>query len=262
MKRVVLIAGVSSQQKEACEAKDLYTGKEFKTSWELTEYDAADAVYILSSQHILVEPNKVLSPYNGESWYDVPVAVRKEWAKKVLKALEDEGFDLSKDTFKIYARERYYQYLIGDGGIQNYDLVYKRMMEPSANDLIPSLEYLLKVYKRKHYGVVEVSDDIPSFYDVSKIKYLGDIIKILNEDSVLKIAVIDNYFNPEKTEEQMIDHLSDMEVDFRDTIRLGGIDSSRVTYPHLGNTYMTEENKKRFPFIYGNDCGFTKYHIH
>lgn len=123
-KRIVLISCVKQKQKKACKAKDLYTSPLFTKSWAYAESLAPDEIYILSAKHHLVEPDKVLEPYN-KTLLNSTAKERKQWAEQVLQELSQKEMDLDKDEFIILAGKKYYQYLIGKGGIVHYTLPFK-----------------------------------------------------------------------------------------------------------------------------------------
>lgn len=122
MAKIILISCVASKQKTHCKAKDMYISPLFKKSWKYANQLNSDKIFIISAKHHLLDPEEKIAPYN-ETLYDFTSIQRKEWAKTVLKALESkvEG-SLNEHEFIILAGKKYYEYLIGRNGIQNFSL--------------------------------------------------------------------------------------------------------------------------------------------
>ena len=122
MAKIILISCVASKQKTHCKAKDMYISPLFKKSWKYANQLQPDKIFIISAKHHLLDPEEKIAPYN-ETLYDFTSTQRKEWAKTVLKALESkvEG-SLNEHEFIILAGKKYYEYLIGRNGIQNFSL--------------------------------------------------------------------------------------------------------------------------------------------
>ena len=77
--------------------------------------------FILSAKHHLLDPELRIDPYNV-TLYKFTVAERKAWAQRVLSDLEAAGLDLEHDEFVLLAGKKYYEYLLGEGGIRNFTL--------------------------------------------------------------------------------------------------------------------------------------------
>ena len=120
-KKIVLISCVSKKEVEACKAKDIYVSPLFKMSWEYAKQFSPDKVFILSAQHHLLDPEQRIDPYNV-TLYTFAAAERKAWAQRVLSGLEAAGLDLEHDEFVLLAGKKYYEYLLGEGGIRNFTL--------------------------------------------------------------------------------------------------------------------------------------------
>lgn len=120
-KQIVLISCVSQKQDTKCMAKDLYVSTLFKKSWAYANKLKPDSIYILSAKHHLLEPETSIEPYNL-TLNNFCAAERKAWAQEVLKEMKEKGLDLENDHFIILAGKNYYQYLIGEDGIQKYTL--------------------------------------------------------------------------------------------------------------------------------------------
>lgn len=128
-KRIALISCVSKKQDlvdgEKVPAKDLYISPLFKKAWAYAEkIIQPDAIFILSAEHHILPPETEVGPYN-KTLNTMKAAERKEWAKVVKSQMADAGLDMEHDTFFILAGKTYYQYLLGENGIQNAELVYK-----------------------------------------------------------------------------------------------------------------------------------------
>lgn len=254
MKRIVLLSGIKSQKNEPCPAKDLYKEKVFKQAWELAGYVAADAVYILTKEHHVVEPDKILSPYE-ENLIKSTVSERKAWAKEVLKALEAKGYDLSQDHFILYGREKFIQFLIGDEGIKHYRWLNYQ------NESYSPVERELKYLNRSLTKHIEISEEKSAFYDVSKLKTIGDFIKLLAKDETLKVHFDGCWYDPEgingikydsMTEEQIIERCDKQSWGYRDSLYLAYISPERIT--HEGCKFVPPETEKEesvmFTYIY------------
>ena len=120
-KKIVLISCVSKKETEACKAKDMYLSPLFKMSWEYAKQFSPDKVFILSAKHHLLDPEQRIDPYNV-TLYTFAAAERKAWAQRVLSGLEAAGLDLEHDEFVLLAGKKYYEYLLGEGGIRNFTL--------------------------------------------------------------------------------------------------------------------------------------------
>jgi hypothetical protein len=83
--RVALVSCVKSKRDSPAPAQDLYTSQLFKEFRQYAE-SHADAWYILSAQHGLVEPNTVLAPYE-RTLNKMRTADREEWAARVKAEL-------------------------------------------------------------------------------------------------------------------------------------------------------------------------------
>lgn len=127
MKTIVLISCVSQKQKTngfLIPAEDLYISPLFKKTLKYAEGLNPDHIYILSAKYHLLPLDKKVETY-AKTLNDMPAKERKQWAKMVLKNLEDNGHDLEHDEFIILAGERYCKYLLGEKGIKNGRQVYK-----------------------------------------------------------------------------------------------------------------------------------------
>lgn len=126
-KRIALISCVSKKVagEKKVPAKKLYVSPLFKKAWAYAEkVIRPDAIYILSAEHHLLSPDVEVAPYN-KTLNTMNAAERREWAKVVKSQMTNAGLDMEHDTFFILTGKMYYQYLLGEGGIRNAELVYK-----------------------------------------------------------------------------------------------------------------------------------------
>lgn len=128
-KRIVLISCVSKKLNladgEKVPARNLYVSPLFKKAWAYAEkVIRPDAIFILSAEHHLLSPETKVGTYN-KTLNTMKAAERKEWAEMVKSQMTDAGLDMEHDTFFILAGKKYYQYLLGEEGIKNAELVYK-----------------------------------------------------------------------------------------------------------------------------------------
>ena len=125
--KIALISCVSKKRElkegQLVLAKDLYTSSLFKMAYAYAEKLGVDKIYILSAKHGLLEEDDKIGWYN-ETLLNKSTKECKDWSNKVLDDLRGKGANLSKDTFYLLAGKKYYQYLLGDGKIENYILPY------------------------------------------------------------------------------------------------------------------------------------------
>ncbi len=110
MKKIVLLSCVSKKLKSPAAARDLYTSALFKKSFSYATRQDPDAIFILSAEHGLLQPDTVIDPYD-KTLNRMPVAERKSWANKVIRDLS-KYCDLEKDLFLILAGRRYCEFLL------------------------------------------------------------------------------------------------------------------------------------------------------
>lgn len=128
-KRIALISCASKKLSlvdgEKVPAKDLYISPLFKKAWTYAEkVIQPDAIFILSAKHHLLKPDEEVSSYNL-TLNNMSAAERKEWARVVKLQMINEGLYFEHDIFFMLAGKKYYQYLLGEEGIKNAELVYK-----------------------------------------------------------------------------------------------------------------------------------------
>ncbi len=108
-KTIALVACVAGKADRPRPAGSLYTSAWFRKASAYAEREA-DAWYILSAKYGLVGPEEVIAPYN-ETLNTMPVAERRAWAKRVLRALLDVV--LPGDRVIMLAGIRYREHLVG-----------------------------------------------------------------------------------------------------------------------------------------------------
>uniref|UniRef100_A0A831ZY59 DUF6884 domain-containing protein n=1 Tax=Desulfacinum infernum TaxID=35837 RepID=A0A831ZY59_9BACT len=110
MATIVLISCVSKKMSHRARAKDLYVSPLFRAALQYAQRLSPDKIFILSAKYGLVQLNDEIDPYDV-TLKDMPVGERKNWASKVLQAL-DRYCDLERDHFVILAGKRYREYLL------------------------------------------------------------------------------------------------------------------------------------------------------
>lgn len=127
--RIVLISCSAKKQmlpnETTIQAKYLYISSLFRKSLQYAIQLNPHKIFILSAKFGLLRLNDYIGYYD-ETLNKKSVAERHIWAEQVLKQLHEESCELTKDKFIFLAGKKYYQYLIGDGRIQNYYLPYKQ----------------------------------------------------------------------------------------------------------------------------------------
>lgn len=113
--RIVLVACSKSKASMAQQAQALYKGQLFRKSkayaQQLVESGEADAWYILSAKHGLLEPMETVEPYD-ETLADADGERRIEWAADVYGELQ-ERCDLEATELVVLGGRDYYQPLDG-----------------------------------------------------------------------------------------------------------------------------------------------------
>lgn len=99
--RIGLIGCVKSKLPYASKAKDLYISPLFKGRRDYVEH-TCERWFILSAEHGVVEPDRVLAPYDKTLTHVSPSA-RRAWAQRVLSELETKLGTLADHTFELHA---------------------------------------------------------------------------------------------------------------------------------------------------------------
>jgi hypothetical protein len=84
-KTVFLVSCVSEKHRRPMAARELYCSAWFQKARAFVEREGADW-FILSAKYGLVEPDRVIAPYN-QTLMDKTIDERKEWSRKVVDRL-------------------------------------------------------------------------------------------------------------------------------------------------------------------------------
>jgi cytoplasmic iron level regulating protein YaaA (DUF328/UPF0246 family) len=109
MKQIALIACASKKISTPDKARNIYISPLFKLSMKYAEQLEPDQIFILSALHGLLDPNKVIDPYNVTLNKFSSSEIRA-WANNVLSDLGSVA-NLKKDHFIILAGTNYRKYL-------------------------------------------------------------------------------------------------------------------------------------------------------
>jgi cytoplasmic iron level regulating protein YaaA (DUF328/UPF0246 family) len=85
MKSIYIVACSKEKKQHEAPAKDLYISRRFKLARESAEA-YADQWFILSTKYGIVEPNRVIAPYD-KYLPDVDECARKQWSWTVQQKL-------------------------------------------------------------------------------------------------------------------------------------------------------------------------------
>ena len=110
MSKIVLISCVSKKLQHEAKARELYQSPLFKMSFEYASSLKPDRIFILSAKYGLLDPEKVIEPYNTTLNKMKPADICK-WAKIVVEEL-NKVTDIQNDHFIFLAGERYRKYII------------------------------------------------------------------------------------------------------------------------------------------------------
>jgi hypothetical protein len=110
MRTIALVSCGKSKRSVSAPACQLYTGDLFQKSLAYARKRNADAIYILSALHGLVELEQIIAPYE-KTLNRMPTREINQWAECVLIALRSRT-DLSADRFIILAGLPYRSRLI------------------------------------------------------------------------------------------------------------------------------------------------------
>ncbi|MCL4387691.1 hypothetical protein M1567_00880 [Candidatus Marsarchaeota archaeon] len=109
MATVVLVSCGKRKLNHAAPAKDLYIGPLFRLSWKYAQTCNPDKIFILSTKHHLLSPERVIEPYDMTLKH-MSIKKRKEWSIEVLKELRSKT-DIKKDKFVLIAEKPYLEYI-------------------------------------------------------------------------------------------------------------------------------------------------------
>ena len=105
MKKIILIACVKEKLNHPAKAIDIYQGSLFKNWLNLAGKLDYDLLFILSGKHGLLDPQKIIHPYdlnlnNQNNEY------KKKWAENVVNELKLIS-DLKKDQYIFFCEDSY-----------------------------------------------------------------------------------------------------------------------------------------------------------
>lgn len=108
MKKIALVACVSKKHNQPRPAGQMYTSALFTKASAYAKH-TTDEWYILSAKHGLVDPQRIIAPYD-ETLNKMPIKNRRAWAAKVWMDLRK--ILRSGDTVIMLAGQRYREHLI------------------------------------------------------------------------------------------------------------------------------------------------------
>jgi len=111
VKTVVLVTCGSKKLSRAARARDLYAGRYFNACMDYAESMKPEAIFILSAKHCLLDPEKVIKPYDV-TLSQMGEAGRRKWGRCVLAQLR-ERYDTRNIRFVILAGENYWKNIRG-----------------------------------------------------------------------------------------------------------------------------------------------------
>jgi len=112
-KRIVLIGCVKGKVGHEAPARDLYRSTLFTLRRRWAERHA-DTWLILSALHGVVEPTRVVAPYDV-TLERMPARERREWSQRVLQELEKRLGSLAGLKVEIHAGREYFDHGLADG---------------------------------------------------------------------------------------------------------------------------------------------------
>lgn len=104
---VYLVSCVKKKREDACAARDLYVSDLFRMARRFAETSGCPW-FILSAEHGLVAPDKLIAPYE-RTLNTMRVADRRAWAEGVARQLAKEVPNLTQVVF--LAGKRYREFL-------------------------------------------------------------------------------------------------------------------------------------------------------
>lgn len=110
MAAVGLVSCVSRKRPQAAEAKDLYESSLFKKARAFVERRCGSRWYILSAKYGLLEPCRIIEPYD-ETLNAMSRSGRERWAAKVWVQLRPHL--CGGDSVLVLAGQRYREFLTG-----------------------------------------------------------------------------------------------------------------------------------------------------
>ncbi|MCF7887664.1 MAG: hypothetical protein K9L76_00140 [Candidatus Omnitrophica bacterium] len=123
MAKIILISCVSKKKPHKAKAKNLYMSTWFKYAFQYALSLKPDKIFILSAKYGLLNPERVIMPYN-RTLNNMKSDQIKKWANNVVSMLKEKA-DLENDNFIILAGKNYRRYLIPY--ISNYKIPMKEL---------------------------------------------------------------------------------------------------------------------------------------
>ena len=111
--RIGLVGCVKSKLDRSAPARDLYTSPLFQGRRRFVEH-SCDRWFVLSAKYGLVDPDKVLQPYD-QTLKQVGSAERRRWSAAVVSALELELGAFRMLAFEIHAGNDYRKFGLEEG---------------------------------------------------------------------------------------------------------------------------------------------------
>jgi hypothetical protein len=103
--RVGLVACVATKAKEPSPARDLYVSPLFRGRRRYVER-SCERWFILSARHGLLEPERLLEPYD-DALGDIPTSARRRWSEQVLANIQQRVGRLQDHIFEVHAGADY-----------------------------------------------------------------------------------------------------------------------------------------------------------
>ncbi len=139
MATIVLISFASKKLSYRAPARDLCVSALFRAALQYAQMVSPNRILIRSAECGLVRPADEIEPHNI-TVQDLPVRPRKEWARKVLRALR-RYCDLDSDDFVILAGRIYREHLLPR--LKSYDIPLNRL------SIGRQLQYLAQIVRKR-----------------------------------------------------------------------------------------------------------------
>ena len=110
MKKIVLISCVNQKLSHPAKAQNLYRSPLFRYNYKFAKSLHPKKIFILSAKYGLLNPNKIIKPYN-KTLLTMSSKAIKQWAIAVINQLGKVS-NLKRDNFIFLAGEKYRKYLL------------------------------------------------------------------------------------------------------------------------------------------------------
>jgi hypothetical protein len=108
--KIAFVSCTKLKANYTCNAKKMYQKSTlFQKATTYIEQQGYDVWFVLSAKHGLLKQNQEIAPYDL-TLNSMKTGERKEWAKMVMKQIEDLGINITRADF--YAGQRYREHLI------------------------------------------------------------------------------------------------------------------------------------------------------